>query len=352
MPKPTVFVSHITEEGEVAKSLKSLIERKFLRSIDVFVSSHEESIGLGDEWLDSIKNSVTNCGLMVVICSPISITRPWINFEAGAGWVRGISVIPMCHSGIQPGKLPIPLNTFQAGMLGSQQDIQKLFMRLAILAHIDAPNTDAPEFFSNIHSFETSTKANVLLKDSKFIENLTKQQVRDIEHCIYASTRDWDFFFSSDPCANIPKLEDFEFTLNEVYHLFNSSLVVSTTTPKVFQVFLTSISRLADTTKFILSNNHIEIDPELKGLLDDFLFSLGQVEKWAYRIEIMELTKPDRRKNLFDEVFKMIKEEKLPPTRKSGPNIINMFIDYYDSLIYYKNWVISYRATIKRLTGS
>ncbi len=39
MPNNNIFISHITEEASIAKALKSLIEKKFLLAITVFVSS-------------------------------------------------------------------------------------------------------------------------------------------------------------------------------------------------------------------------------------------------------------------------------------------------------------------------
>ena len=67
MDKPTIFISHITEEKEIAIALKEFIEKKFLKTVDVFVSSHEESIKLGDDWLNNIKKSMKDCKLTIVI---------------------------------------------------------------------------------------------------------------------------------------------------------------------------------------------------------------------------------------------------------------------------------------------
>jgi hypothetical protein len=346
--KPTVFISHITEEGEMARHLKELIERKFLRTIKVFVSSHEESISLGDEWLAAIKVSVTNCGLMVVICSPISVTRPWINFEAGAGWVRGIPVVPMCHSGIQPGQLPVPLNTLQGGLLGHQADAQKLFGRLAKLADIDAPVADDAEFFSRVHEFETSTRANVLLKDTQFIANLLNRSVEMLEYCIYASTRDYEFLNTLDLSQS--RLEDHQFTFNDVHHLFNISLFSLGLNQKIYQAIQTIVLRLADSIRFILSNSHLEIAPELEELLNTFLYATGLLDNWADMIGMLDRT-PGGENEVRNMMINMIKEEPLPPTKKIN-NMINVFINYYDNLAFYKVWIIGYKAAIARLTGT
>jgi len=73
MAKPTIFISHINEEKETALILRDFIEKKFLNTINVFASSHEKSIKLGDEWFEAIKESLNNCCLLLIICSPISV---------------------------------------------------------------------------------------------------------------------------------------------------------------------------------------------------------------------------------------------------------------------------------------
>lgn len=101
MSKPIIFISHITEEKEIAIELKKLIEKKILGMMEVFVSSDENSIKLGHKWLEDITYALKNCVIEIILCSSESIKRPWINFEAGAGWIReNIPVIPLCHSGM------------------------------------------------------------------------------------------------------------------------------------------------------------------------------------------------------------------------------------------------------------
>ena len=48
--KPTIFVSHIHENKELASIIKDLINTIFENALNIFVSSDSESIDLGDEW--------------------------------------------------------------------------------------------------------------------------------------------------------------------------------------------------------------------------------------------------------------------------------------------------------------
>ena len=114
MDKPKVFISHIGEEAQLAQILKTHFLNDFLGMIDVFVSSDSTSITVGNKWLNDIDDALKTAQIELILCSYESVKRPWINFEAGAGWVKGIPVVPVCHTSMRPVDLPIPLNMLQA----------------------------------------------------------------------------------------------------------------------------------------------------------------------------------------------------------------------------------------------
>jgi len=87
MPKPVVFISHITQETKLATLIQEHIEETFIGQIEVFVSSDGKSIQPGTRWLNTISANLQAAEVMLVLCSTSSIKRPWINFEAGAAWV-------------------------------------------------------------------------------------------------------------------------------------------------------------------------------------------------------------------------------------------------------------------------
>lgn len=128
MSKPVIFISHIHEEASIAIKLKELIEAAF--ECDVFVASAPGDLPLGRRWLDQISDALRRCVLEIVIVSPISASRRWINFEAGAGWVRDIPVVPLCHSGMQPGNLPAPLNALQMGLATDLSVLESLWRQI------------------------------------------------------------------------------------------------------------------------------------------------------------------------------------------------------------------------------
>ena len=114
MSKLTVFVSHISEEHELAELLQQRLSEDFLKWVEVFVSTDTASISAGDNWLESIDRALRGARVLLVLCSPTSIRRPWINFEAGAAWMNKTTIIPVCHSRLRPNELPMPLSVLHA----------------------------------------------------------------------------------------------------------------------------------------------------------------------------------------------------------------------------------------------
>ncbi|NTW54672.1 MAG: TIR domain-containing protein [Chlorobaculum sp.] len=177
-----VFISHITEDSEVAIALKGWIESTFLGNYEVFVSSDSQSLPAGTKWLDEITKALTNSKILLILCSPESIYRPWINFEAGCGWARSITVIPICYGGLFKSQLPQPIATLQA--LELNQDFpEQLF--IALKTHLSIkqlPRIDYTAMFSEISNAINSMKRNNA-KNHRTIDSTIneKKEVDDID---------------------------------------------------------------------------------------------------------------------------------------------------------------------------
>jgi replicative DNA helicase len=158
MQKPLVFVSHISEEKEIALALKKLIESTFLAMIEVFVSTGPTGVPPGKKWLDEVTNGLKACAVEIILASPESVKRPWINFEAGCGWIRDIPVIPLCHSGTSPSELPPPLGALQAANAVNVQELSPVFSVLADAVGCTLPERiDYNAFISVVKEFEATS---------------------------------------------------------------------------------------------------------------------------------------------------------------------------------------------------
>ncbi len=126
-----VFISHINDEARIASALKNHIESAFSGQCKVFISSDPHDIPAGTKWLEKISQAIEGANVLVVLCSPTSLKRPWINFEMGCGWIKAVPIIPVCHSGEKKGQLPPPISTFQALDLDSATFVTDFFESLA-----------------------------------------------------------------------------------------------------------------------------------------------------------------------------------------------------------------------------
>jgi hypothetical protein len=126
-----VFISHISEEAPLAHVLKDWIESSFAGQCDVFVSSDKDDIPAGSKWLEEIESALGSASALIVLCSPSSLSRPWISFETGCGWMKHVPIIPICHSGQKKASLPSPLSMLQALELDEQDFVYDLLSGLA-----------------------------------------------------------------------------------------------------------------------------------------------------------------------------------------------------------------------------
>ncbi|MDX2471734.1 MAG: toll/interleukin-1 receptor domain-containing protein, partial [SAR324 cluster bacterium] len=288
MPKPIIFISHITEEKEIARSLKEFLEKQFLKTITVFASSNEESLTLGDKWMQTIQESVEKCEVMIVLCSPVSITRNWINFEAGAGWIKGIPVIPLCHSGLTPGKLPVPINSFQGGLLNSNEDITKLFKKISEILHIGIPDSTGPSFFEGIKVFEKKVEQSLTIQDTIFIWRNLFQQIHMLKYCIYASTLSYQDLQNKD--WEHDKLKGYEFTFRDISNAFNVSLLMMfEQKSRISGILFEVTQKLKEDIKFILSYQKLTVPQNLSFILEDF-FQINQLIESANQGMVLQGT--------------------------------------------------------------
>jgi hypothetical protein len=107
-PKTAVFISHIGEEKAVALRLQTLIQTAFSNAFPVFVSSDPASLGGGEEWYHHILDNLAKAKVVLVLLSPESADKQWINFEAGFGKGQKSNVVPIAFRGLSFDSLDYP----------------------------------------------------------------------------------------------------------------------------------------------------------------------------------------------------------------------------------------------------
>jgi hypothetical protein len=142
MPKLEVFLSHRTTEARFADLIKARLEEDFFGIVNLFYSNDITSVPVGSKWDESLLEGLRRATVMLALCSKQSVKLPWINFEIGAAATRGVEIIPLCHSGITPERLPASLTMNQGVTLTSAKSLERWYVRLSALIGCRVPRVD------------------------------------------------------------------------------------------------------------------------------------------------------------------------------------------------------------------
>jgi hypothetical protein len=182
--KLRVFLSYRSVEARFADVLKRHLVEDFIGLVQIFLASDTTSIPAGTHWLAEIVGGLRTSQLHIVICSKYSVYRPWINYEAGAAGVRGIPIIPLCHSGLVPAQLAVPLSESEGGIITHADALQKLYARVAGLIGSSVPLADFESYAAEFQNIEKQSEALLSAENSSFdgssdINRLQHELIKD-----------------------------------------------------------------------------------------------------------------------------------------------------------------------------
>ncbi|MBZ5538849.1 MAG: toll/interleukin-1 receptor domain-containing protein [Acidobacteriia bacterium] len=169
--KSGVFISHISEEKEVASRLKSLLRNTFGKHFRVFVASDYRSIGGGELWFSRIINALQGVRVVLVLISDASVGEKWINFEAGVGLGANAKVIPLVIRGFSKGDVGQPLAELQMRDLHDPMDVDGLLKDIENQVAIEPHEHYAELFVEELIEIERR-----LPSDRVYLEPLIERQ--------------------------------------------------------------------------------------------------------------------------------------------------------------------------------
>ena len=122
---PNVFLSWGSPDKDLANRLATVLRQN---GIETWFSEWE--IAPGDSFRQRIEAGLDKCTHFIVLLTPNSIHRPWVNIEIDAGLIQKIEegrrFIPL-RMGIAPGDLPPLLRTIHSPLLEDfDRDVQQL----------------------------------------------------------------------------------------------------------------------------------------------------------------------------------------------------------------------------------
>ncbi len=92
-----VFMSFIHEEDDLARAVQRYLWeefRQFSAHWTIFLSADSSQLLPGQDWLETIDHELKTAAVVILMLSQSSVKRPWVNFEAGAAWLRRKHIIP------------------------------------------------------------------------------------------------------------------------------------------------------------------------------------------------------------------------------------------------------------------
>ena len=125
-----IFISHISEETSIAEILKDWIESTYLGQCEVFLSCDKADLSMENKWISGIDQALDSAMAFLVLFSPTSVKRPWVNVQTGWGWIKGLPIILICHSGLKKDDLPPRISSFKCIEIDSDGFVSDLFGRL------------------------------------------------------------------------------------------------------------------------------------------------------------------------------------------------------------------------------
>lgn len=165
MAQLKLFLSHLSVEAKLADMLSTHLQQDFIGLVQVFVSSDMTSLPVGTNWLEGVMTAIETSQMHLILCSPESIKRVWIHYEAGAARARHVPTAPLCHSGLSSEQLPVPLSESEAVQLDAH-GFSALYSSIAALLGSSVPNIDFNGYAREVATVENEfTKERTAARD-------------------------------------------------------------------------------------------------------------------------------------------------------------------------------------------
>jgi hypothetical protein len=175
-----VFISFIHEEEKYAEVVQGFITGVLGSEAEPFLSSDKFQVYAGEKWLDRIMSELATAKVVLLMLSPSSVKRPWVNFEAGAAWTRDIITIPVCFGGLEKDQLPKPYSSLQAVDLAHWDDHE--YLTRSIAHHLGFPEPVSLSLFGMATAALGGPDAERKAKWQQFAYERFRERLKELEN--------------------------------------------------------------------------------------------------------------------------------------------------------------------------
>lgn len=126
-----IFISHATANSNIAQTLAEALEAA-IEDVITFVASRPGDIRADEDWLRGIERAIQEADAYVVVLTPESVMRPWVNFESGAAWFFKRQLIFVRIQALSTDEIPLPIASRQVYALDDEQQLHAIFQTLGL----------------------------------------------------------------------------------------------------------------------------------------------------------------------------------------------------------------------------
>lgn len=170
-----IFLSHSHSDEKLAAIIDNWIDETFNGLIQVFRSSDEgKSIIIGESIKNKIKDELKDSVASIILLSPSSICKPWINIEFGAAWILDIHIIPLCLHNLKIKDLPLQFGDMKVCELDNEKNCIELLELLLTRLRTKYPTYKLAKRNIERHGRELYKNINNLIRSEwgpKIVEN-------------------------------------------------------------------------------------------------------------------------------------------------------------------------------------
>jgi len=126
-----IFISHAVANKKIARSLADTLEAA-QEDVTTFLASRPGDIRADENWLGGIERALKEADTYIVLLTPESVLRPWVNFESGAAWFFQRQLVFVRIQALSTDDIPLPINSRQVYALDNEEQLLAVFSTLGL----------------------------------------------------------------------------------------------------------------------------------------------------------------------------------------------------------------------------
>jgi len=131
-----IFISHAVANKDIARSLADTLEAA-REDVTTFLASRAGDIRADEDWLKGIERALQKADTYIILLTPESVLRPWVNFESGAAWFFPRQLIFVRIQALSTDDIPLPISSRQVYALDDKEQLLAVFKALGL--HLEEP---------------------------------------------------------------------------------------------------------------------------------------------------------------------------------------------------------------------